>query len=384
MINPNYQIIFKGEMKKNVDFITIQYRLNTLFNQYGNNIADKLFTKHPIILKKHLKLLEAKKYQTIFQKTGAICHIMAIEPETKLITQSITIQKNNKRISTRTTALLFLLSLFLLSIVLAQVITDPIIFSNQQTHQLSHNNIKIMNNHKNLTSKQLTKLNPINNDKKLLSIIPIIKKNQAKKSLGNNKQLTLQTINRQVSQKKNNKQSHQVKIKHSPPILIKNSPVNIIKSVKKNHSTKQKETLDHKINHDMLLQLPSLDANSDFFMPEIKSTQLSLPNLQTKINHHSQIWKTVDYQRFTSYDEYKNFTKKNKRYLQKSTRNMALNRLSDIGISKTVSKYVIGTVVTAFKGAKINLNKKKTFFLEFDAPTSHKRGLLFKVKIPLE
>jgi hypothetical protein len=72
--NNTYSLILDYKIKEGEILNQVKSRLTSLLKANAN-LANKLFNRSPIILKKGLSIKDALKYKLIIEKTGAICYI---------------------------------------------------------------------------------------------------------------------------------------------------------------------------------------------------------------------------------------------------------------------------------------------------------------------
>jgi hypothetical protein len=83
--NPNmnasrYKLIFKGQIIEGNEIEEVRNRIADHF-RIGEEKIERLFSGRPILIRKNVDFLTARRFQNIFQKAGAICEMIEIKEE---------------------------------------------------------------------------------------------------------------------------------------------------------------------------------------------------------------------------------------------------------------------------------------------------------------
>ncbi|EIJ41544.1 Protein of unknown function (DUF2939) [Beggiatoa alba B18LD] len=81
MTEPRYRVVFRGEIQQEKDIEQVKTQLAQITKQSPEKIA-LLFSGKPVTILKDADEITAKRYQTAFQKAGAICYIQTIPSPT--------------------------------------------------------------------------------------------------------------------------------------------------------------------------------------------------------------------------------------------------------------------------------------------------------------
>ncbi len=77
---PRYKLIFKGQIIEGNESKEVKNRIADHF-KIGEEKIERLFSGRPILIRKNVDFLTARRIQNIFQKAGAICEMIEIKEE---------------------------------------------------------------------------------------------------------------------------------------------------------------------------------------------------------------------------------------------------------------------------------------------------------------
>ncbi len=75
-----YKIIFTGQIIEGNDIEEVKDRIASHF-KIGEEKIERLFSGRPVLIRKNVDFIAAKRYQNIFQKAGALCQVIEIKDE---------------------------------------------------------------------------------------------------------------------------------------------------------------------------------------------------------------------------------------------------------------------------------------------------------------
>ena len=80
MNTSHYHVVFTGKIVEGHNIDDVKNKVSLLF-RIGEEKIERLFSGEPILLRKNVDHKTALRYQSVFQKAGAICKITEIKDE---------------------------------------------------------------------------------------------------------------------------------------------------------------------------------------------------------------------------------------------------------------------------------------------------------------